>query len=1739
MIHLEIDKAVRNGDYIDIYGTAEFLESGTYELRYYDYAIDNWATLLVDGDQVINGVLGNVEESKIQSDTINVDLIGTTESGYRESITKRLTIEVPTPTPTETPTDTPTPTPVEFTDEELFVDLNDEFNGKEITFITDIEGIAKGTAFDHYTVEAVSVDTEDVVYSFTGTEAVEGEVDDEGKITAYGTVGQLDSTLLMNGYYRIVLTAYAEEGFLSDEVVVLVTGQAKIGNFTMTFNDMTLPVSGLPVDVYRTYDSRQRNTLGDFGYGWTMSIGGPKISVSSPLGEGWGYARYESVIDGNAFWVPDYPHEVYIDWGNGASDKFEMKLSPKEWMDPPFNTVEAYFMNKTGNGDTLEIVDSHTGMSYDIATHSILNDEYVLFEPQEFLLTRPDGMKYYFTMERGLYKVEDTYGRTITIGDNGIVYSDGTDSKTAFFNRDAEGKITSISYDKMKVTYSYDANDDLIETTNVGGYETYFIYEDHYLMNVDNDPNDGTLLSTNEYDADGRVISITDSNGKKTIITHNLNERKEITQDRLGNPTIYEYDERGNVLSVTDARNNTTYYTYDGHNNKTSETLPNGTTYTYEYDAHDNLISAKDNKGRKIDTDYNGKGAITRVSVMGSDELNLVYDTHGNPTSVTDAAGNTKNYDYDTKGNLTGVSDNIGTVMTMTYKDGHVESVINAENQKTTFTYDDKDRLKTRTYEYEGQQRTDTYFYDASNRVTEIRYADSTSVKYAYNQAGDVITATDSLGRPVYYDYDLLGNLTSIRYPDGTSEQFSYNAEGWNTFATDRLGRTIEFQYDEVGNVVKKIYPNNKFEEYEYDACNRLITATNVYGAITRYTYDYLGRCEKITDPDGHETEYAYDFKGNVSSITDAKGNTYEFTYDSNGNQTSVKYPDFNNDGNNSLFEYEYDSRGRLVSGKDAYGHETTYDYDGLDRLISVTDAKGNTWSCEYDELGNVSKVTDAKGYSTLYDYDYESDGVLITVTNAAGQEAKTKYDLHGRILYSTDFGGTKTEYEYDSNDPHDNVHKAIVNGEETIYSYNPKGILTSVEDPSGTIDYSYNGDGFLSSVTNANGETISYSYNNGYQLSKITIDNQDISYDYDTQGRLISVTDSEGTTSYTYDENGSLESTTYPNGVVTTYEYNSINALVKQVTRDGNGILLTSYEYTIGANGERTSVKELGRTVDYEYDELNRLVKETVTRGVNVSIMEYEYDANSNRTKMIKDGVVTAYTYNELNQITKAGDINYTWDNAGNLVSQSTDTGVLVASYTYDSHNRMISANVSNVSGNIVETYTYDYLGNRTSKNSNGVTTKYTTDLSTGYSQVLKAETGSKTVYYTRGFELISRREGSTASYYVYDGGLSVRALTDETGAVTDTLVFDAFGNATEKTGTTENPYGFQGEEQDATGLYYLRARYMDPSTGTFTTMDTYGGSLSDPMSLHKYLFANANPVMYCDPSGHEASLHGMVAAMAISGVLLAVDNGVLYYIQNKESDTQKYGKTTFGWNVATAAMNGFLNGFILGFIGYALCSILLVRIVLSVLGICLGFQRASAGIDELLSSGGNAERGLYNYLSGLLLIGVSAYGLARDLAEYLSQYGDGIQAMAKADEYPYSEYKPNENNNIPPDDSKYGFNSNNSEPEIPQGDIIEGTSYDTSKLVKTQGNVNPIQVKNMAESIQSKGPNSMPPIKVVVHDGTAYIVDGHHRYEAYTSLGYQRVPIKYVHKYSLGKAAASNRTLNDILTGARLWGG
>jgi len=124
------------------------------------------------------------------------------------------------------------------------------------------------------------------------------------------------------------------------------------------------------------------------------------------------------------------------------------------------------------------------------------------------------------------------------------------------------------------------------------------------------------------------------------------------------------------------------------------------------------------------------------------------------------------------------------------------------------------------------------------------------------------------------------------------------------------------------------------------------------------------------------------------------------------------------------------------------------------------------------------------------------------------------------------------------------------------------------------------------------------------------------------------------------------------------------------------------------------------------------------------------------------------------------------------------------------------------------------DAFGNRVSKtvtNTGGTTTtQYLVEDDvnpTGYSQVLDELTGpigSAAVQrtYTYGLQRITQDQyisGWALSYYQYDGGGSVRQLTNSVGQVTDSYEYDAFGNSFTKTGTTPNNYLYRGEQFDS----------------------------------------------------------------------------------------------------------------------------------------------------------------------------------------------------------------------------------------------------------------------------------------------------------------------------------------------------
>lgn len=912
-------------------------------------------------------------------------------------------------------------------------------------------------------------------------------------------------------------------------------------------------------------------------------------------------------------------------------------------------------------------------------------------------------------------------------------------------------------------------------------------------------------------------------------------------------------------------------------------------------------------------------------------------------------------------------------------------STTNGAGESASYTYDKNGKVTsvTVTREEDGKTITFTshYSYNAAGDIAESIDNAGNVTKYEYDDNGNQTASVDAKGRRTTYRYDDLGNMTKTMYPDGTFESFTYDANGNNITATDRSGLTVTMKYDKLDRMTEKMYADGTKETYVYDAVGNVIEQTGAGGAKTVYTYDERNRNTSVTDALGHCTSFVYDEASRLVSRTDAKGNKTSYEYDDNGNVTKTTYADGNS------VSAEYDARNRVTLQKDQNGNATRYAYDGADRLAKVTDANGSSYTYGYDGNGNLTTVTDAEGHVTSYAYD--ALGRAAKVTNALGKTMEYSYDETGNLIQSMDYAGTITRYSYDNMD---RMVKKSVDGKVTEYSYDKKGLLQEVTDPSGTVKYQYDPYDRLVKKTDVNGAVLSYTYDKAGRLE--TFDNGfgKTAYEYDLLDRVTRVVDRNGkATVYEYDAAGNRSAVRYPNGTVMSYAYDACQRLKEEWITDAKGVTLAKYSYGLGKAGERLSVTETdtsGETeTTYGYDKLNRLVKEVIAKNGNELTNEYGYDKVSNRiskeTKVkgslseladtasqevqVREGRTT-YTYNALNQLvtekSSEGSITYTYDANGNLVKQNGSKNV---DYSYDKENHLLRATIQQGNSVTVESYTYDYAGNRLSKTVNeSDTVCYVNDTSGSLTQVV-AETdqnGKETAFYTRSDELLSMERNGSVWYYIYDGHGNTRLLTNAAGTVTDCYAYDACGNLLRKEGETENDFLYTGEQYNAnTGLYYLRARYMDPSTGTFISMDSYQGSLYDPVSLHKYLYANANPVKYTDPTGYY-SLAEFSIADGIQSTLSSMHqlNSLRNIVKWANAMCTVYDVATeirdtiLGGGSVVDVMGAMLKGVLVGFMCDGMCKTSL-GIILKPMMAIFGLGSQVDQIQEAVESGDPAE--------------------------------------------------------------------------------------------------------------------------------------------------------------------------------------
>ena len=372
-----------------------------------------------------------------------------------------------------------------------------------------------------------------------------------------------------------------------------------------------------------------------------------------------------------------------------------------------------------------------------------------------------------------------------------------------------------------------------------------------------------------------------------------------------------------------------------------------------------------------------------------------------------------------------------------------------------------------------------------------------------------------------------------------------------------------------------------------------------------------------------------------------------------------------------------------------------------------------------------------------------------------------------------------------------------------TNYAYDAWGHLVNTTDStgynSGTTTYDLNGN--VLTVTDANGNVTTNTYD---ALNRVL-----------TANTVCSDTSKNVSKSYVYDNMGRVQSKT-ANGVQTSYQYDIFGRVYQELSPKSfkgyfyEGVSQYAKEQLVGINHQT-----IYSSTQYEYDAEMRVIKVKESGNETAS---YTYDANGNKaSETLANGVVSTYTYNGCNKITKlvtkSGnstiseyEYSYYLDGSDACKVRSESGIIETTSYEYDGLKRLTEESVSN--GTTMDTYAYEYddYGNRSKMTATGTEeyeTVYDYTVNGNYTALLQKET--KTVEETSG--------ATTANGLATSPTELITNSIADTGTKETVYSYDANGNQISKTveGKTEkNTYdglnqliGFTDGETTASYIY------------------------------------------------------------------------------------------------------------------------------------------------------------------------------------------------------------------------------------------------------------------------------------------------------------------------------------------------
>lgn len=1250
---------------------------------------------------------------------------------------------VPTITPTPTKTATSTPTPVPYPPQLAIPGwIGGPLNGATVSGSMPIT-LTEGIDLANGTLDYWPVSNPNAITTLATNIAGPG-----GRVLAH-----FDTTQLTNGSYVIRLRGVADDGrSLYSGIHVTVVGEYKPGRVQFSVTDLTVPVTGLPITIGRTYDSLERDRSGDFGYGWQLSFGNPRLEV-------------------------DRAHNVTLTQLNGQRVTFS--FTPRSYggvfgyvLSPAYTPEPGVYGSLTANGCPL-IASSGGQYLCFLATAA--------YHPTTYTYTDPYGQVFTMAATGELQSIRDRHDNTLTFGRNGITSSAG--QLRVAFERDSLGRIVRILDPAHHAyVYAYDHNGDLAtvtfpqpDATSASPIAEYTYSTTHPHLYTGSKDTLGQALTTTTYyttpadppELHGRMKATTTyldaTTAFTTTYTYDLAANLITTINPDGGRVVREYAQamlpQGNgsypsialIRETTDVRVNG-----EGH----TET----TTTRYGYDNQRNLIVIG------LPDPLTGMAAplATDPRTCASRNICSTYDQRGNRTRVTDALGHSTTTEYNQWNRPTRITDPLGQVQQVQYDSfGNPLRVEDARGVLGGYTYDAHGNPSTRSMGANPATVT-TYTYDQFGHPLTITDPLSNTIRYAgYDVFGnpDTITTSsdDGLGGTKImvtdHDYNALGVITQTTLHDGnTSYQtsYTYDRQGNLVHVRDtKTGWTTLYDYYINGAVREVTSPDGTTSRYTYTWRGAIETATDQAGTITRYTYDLAGQLVGVTSgwqPGKAQTSgYRYDLAGRQTGVIDAKGHMTTTTYDAadrpvfiedpiNGSQqrTSLHYDASNRitmltGVDDSSTQYRYDARGFPTDVTQAYGTPSAQtvrrQHDGFGNITQETAADGTITQRTYDQAGRLVAVTNPLSETTRYVWD--GSGNIRRITDAKGQATTFEYDLFGRLSRKIWPDTSEERFTYafvhpvDTDPSHDQPATTTISSTDVVLR-----IAHTLRD--GRINYSYyDAQNQLVRSKYADGETITFTHGPRGEVREVK-DGRGLScYQYDTELQVTAIEQlgatpgaTCGTTpalrrmGYTYDSNGNrtaIMTTIGAKNQVVGYAYDALNRpCVVRVGRipsdcgDRSGAYAYTYEdhVTDAAISRReTLTYPNGLQESIVYDPLHRLRSLTQQRnGTVLAAYTYDYAPSGHRRSVTElDGATTTWAYNNAVRLTRelrknaAGtavwDLHFTYDSVGNRMTMQDTIDGSSMSYTYRPNGLDQIAQVT-IDG-ATRSYSYDARGN------------------------------------------------------------------------------------------------------------------------------------------------------------------------------------------------------------------------------------------------------------------------------------------------------------------------------------------------------------------------------------------------------------------------------------------------------------